>query len=151
VPERAAESRVPHPRLLRSEQWLYGAIGVAIGFYCYGGGRTFGREVGPALGNVMHGLLAVAYVVAFVGAWFLLFRTLLPRSQKPAVRSFAAFLVGLLLGAIASEVAISVDERQFDRERLSRGAQLAYDRPRAWPNGSGGLVYIPGRGTHATD
>jgi len=61
------------------------------------------------------------------------------------------FAVGALLGAVAAETWITVDEARFFDEIERGGASVSHDRPRAWPNGSGALVYIAGEGAHATD
>jgi hypothetical protein len=60
-----------------------------------------------------------------------------------------ALTLALVLGSVASELWILSDERRFATEVGT--ANEVRGRPRAWPNGTASLVYLPGEGVHATD
>jgi hypothetical protein len=70
---------------------------------------------------------------------------------RAVLRTSGTFALGILLGAVAAETAITVDEARFFDEVERGGAAVSHDRPRAWPNGNCALVYIAGEGEHATD
>lgn len=59
--------------------------------------------------------------------------------------------IGLVTGGILSECWILADESAFASEIQENGSGKDYDRARVWPNEGCSLVYIPGKGVHATD
>lgn len=62
-------------------------------------------------------------------------------------------ILSALLGCVCAEGWIVYDEGRF-RDEVSRhtaaGFTTRYGRARAWPNTNGSLVFVPGRGIHAT-
>lgn len=126
-----------------------GAFSAAWAFVVYGDGRTMAESVGFSLG-VSAGALLMLAIVALpvlvglgVAAWLLV-----PGGLSRAV--YAAIAAGVLLGSGASEVAILADEAQFAAE-VERDPSTNHARDRSWPNRGASLVYVVGRGTHATD
>lgn len=72
----------------------------------------------------------------------------------PAVRRYLLMnVLALTLGVGASEAWILRDEAAFRREVLAGQAAgpQPMDRPRAWPNGTGHLIYRPGAGFSSND
>ena len=116
--------------------------GLALSFWLYGGGRTMCETVGITWAGFRCG--------AIVGVGGPMLAALL---FVPIVRRKKAFVVALtsavVAGAIASELWILRDERIFIREVENRAS--LYSRARAWPNHRSSLVFVPGRGIHATD
>lgn len=64
-----------------------------------------------------------------------------------------AMVGGGLIGIIIGESTILLDEAAFRREveQAEFSGLDSYGRARAWPNGTGSLVWNRGRGIHATD
>lgn len=64
---------------------------------------------------------------------------------------FAAFGTSLLLASFTSEIWILRDESKFAKEVAEKNPKAPYSRSRGWPNESGSLVFVPGKGIHSTD
>lgn len=65
--------------------------------------------------------------------------------------AFAMFVVFSVVGIAAAEAELLIDEARFAAEVERNGADHDYGRGRMWPHTNCGLVYNPGKGTHATD
>jgi integral membrane sensor domain MASE1 len=114
---------------------------VAAAFWLYGAGRTIAETVGISWrGTVSGALLSFAVPSAVV-------------SFMPLVRRerwlMTALTLALVLGSVLSELWILNDEHRFTSEVAAAGEIRS--RPRTWPNGTASLVYLPGKGVHATD
>jgi hypothetical protein len=129
-------------------------VALAVGglsFYVYGAVRTMQENIGlaarPLLVSAAFPLVILAAAVAIVMAA----RSF--TSGRPAIskRTIVLFAGGWLLGCSASEACILNDERAFAHELSLRPRTESYSRPRTWPNEACSLVFIPGRGIHATD
>lgn len=117
--------------------------GVAVAFWLYGIGRTMAETVGVSWHGTLCGAL-LGFVAPF-GAVILI--ALARRSRQR--RLTRALTLAFVLGSVSSELWILHDERRFASEVTTAGEIRS--RPRAWPNGSASLVYLPGKGIHATD
>lgn len=124
-----------------------------IAFWLYGGARTMCETVGFSTRALIIGLLFGAVFPA-VTASFVLFvvRSFWPRLRSTSLLSITLGIgIGVVIGSILSECWILVDESKFASEVREVAPGLPYARPRAWPNQIGSLVYVPGKGVHATD
>ena len=70
-------------------------------------------------------------------------------SRRRLTNFVSAIVAASIIGSAVAEATIFADERRFMSECQHRTG--LYSRPRAWPNGGSSLVYVPGRGVHATD
>ena len=114
---------------------------VAVAFWLYGIGRTMAETVGVSWRGTASGALlgfaapcAIVILIAFA------------RRER---RLMTALTLALVVGSLVSELWIVRDEQRFASEVAT--ASEIRSRPRAWPNGSASLVYLPGKGVHATD
>jgi glucan phosphoethanolaminetransferase (alkaline phosphatase superfamily) len=125
-------------------------VGLVVGFWFYGIGRTMRETVsfnttaslsGLVLGCVLPLLVLIPLFVA-QKLWF--------REKTSSVSLLlVVFTVSLLVGSFASEVWILQDETRFSVE--ADKSNTLYSRPRSWPNQVCGLVFVPGEGIHSTD
>lgn len=175
------------------------AVGIGVGFFAYGAGRTLEGAIGAEPRAVFVGLLvagvaahvvfsvgfvqalvyrawpavvhtatalscaaavaaavflepwAAAYVAVLVGAPTLVARTLYRADRALLQRASLVLAAALLAGAAASEAMLLVDEAAFASEMTRTPPTTVYARARAWPHVDAALVYVPGRGIHATD
>ncbi len=68
------------------------------------------------------------------------------------LRRFAIMAVaGWLVGCVACESLLLLDEWHFEQEVRARPGELHWSRARAWPFGSASLMYVPEEGISATD
>jgi len=67
--------------------------------------------------------------------------------QRFAIMAFAGWLVG----CVACESFLLLDEWRFEQEVRALQGVVHWSRPRAWPFGSASLVYVPEEGIYATD
>lgn len=121
------------------------AVTSALAFWSYGIGRTLCETTGLTWRGSICGVTIALGACAAVGSiWFLL-------TQRLHLRAgfWVAFGAAFLLGAVMSELWILRDERLFIAQTSTSGKLQS--RPRAWPNDSAMLVYVPGKGVHATD
>jgi hypothetical protein len=124
-----------------------------ISFWLYGEVRTMCETVGPNTRAIGSGIfLGMVYpALITISALFVVRRfwtSLKPTSLLSIILGTA---IGLLTGSILSECWIRADESRFVSEIHENGAGMHYGRARAWPNAGCSLVYIPGKGVHATD
>lgn len=113
----------------------------AAAFWLYGAGRTMAETVGISwrgtVSGALFGFAVPSAVVMFIA---------LVRRERWLM---TALTLALGIGSIASELWILNDEHRFASE-VARTSEIR-SRPRAWPNGTASLVYLPGKGVHATD
>jgi integral membrane sensor domain MASE1 len=113
---------------------------VAAAFWLYGIGRTMAETVGISWrGTASGGLIGFA-------APSIVILIALARRER---RLMTGLTLALVLGNVVSELWILNDEHRFASEVVT--ASEIRSRPRAWPNGTASLVYLPGKGVHATD
>ena len=122
---------------------------VPIAFWLYGAGRTMCETEGLNIKASSAGLfLSVVVPVSLVLPWLLLV------NDVPALKSCSlkvAIGLALVIGSTLSECWILLDEASFSSQVRTGLPEDRFCRPRAWPNQGCSLVYVPGRGTHATD
>lgn len=116
---------------------------MAVAFWLYGIGRTMAETVGVSWRGTASGAV-LGFAAPSVGA-ALIALALRDRQRGLMVTLTLAFV----LGSALSELWIVHDEHRFKSDVLTSGEIRS--RPRAWPNGSASLVYLPGKGVHATD
>ena len=125
-------------------------VGLVIGFWFYSIGRTMHETFYFSLaafssGMLLGFILPLASIVPLLVVkrfWF--------RERIWAVYSlFIVLSVSLLIGCLVSEAWILWDEACFSVEASKFDS--IYSRPRAWPNQTCSLVFIPGKGIHSTD
>lgn len=98
------------------------------------------------------GLLTGVGLPLFIILPFLVFKTIRLREKiRPTPWLIAVLAANLLIGSLISEWWILRDETQFSEEVSKADGQNPYSRARAWPNQSCSLVFVPGKGIHATD
>jgi hypothetical protein len=120
-------------------------VAFSLAFWLYGIGRTMRETVTFTASGWVFGMLL---------SFFLPLLLILPmiralRDVRATAKLAALIGAALLAGSVTSEVAILQDEHRFSMEAAR--ATGVYSRPRAWPNGAGSLVWVPGQGIHATD
>ena len=131
--------------------WRNGGLAVtaivafSLAFWLYGIGRTMSETVTFTTSGVLSGML----LSCFLPLLLILPMIRALRDVRATAKLAALIATVLLAGSVASEVAILEDEHRFSMEATR--ATGVYSRPRAWPNGAGSLVWVPGRGIHATD
>jgi len=113
---------------------------VAVAFWFYGIGRTMSETVGVSWRGTASGV-----VLGFAAPSVIVILIALARRE----RRLMALTLALILGSVVSELWILNDEHRFTSEVAA--ASEIRSRPRAWPNGTASLVYLPGKGVHATD
>jgi hypothetical protein len=121
----------------------------AVGFWLYGVARTMRETVFFNPAATASGML-LGVGVPVVGAVLCLIAKALwfrQRSWNPLL--LVALAVSLSAGNAASEAWILWDEAGFWAEVASTDGP--YSRARAWPNRAYRLIYMPGKGIHATD
>jgi hypothetical protein len=116
---------------------------VAVAFWLYGTGRTMAETVGVSWRGTLSGAL-LGFVMPYVALMLVVF---VRRDRQRALMMGLA--VALVLGNVMSELWIVQDECRFASDVATSDAVRS--RPRAWPNGSAMLVFLPGKGVHATD
>lgn len=127
-------------------------IGFSVGFWLYSVGRTMRETVSFDSAALCFGLLLGVVLPSVVVLPLLLARTVWPNLKLWTPPSaFVALGLALLVGSLLSEWWILRDERKFSDEASKASLNSPYSRPRAWPNGTCSLVFIPGKGIHATD
>jgi len=124
-------------------------VGFGIGFLLYGIGRTMRETVNfnttASLSGLLLGVvLPLIVILPVLIAKKLWFRTV----AWPGSLLLVAFVASLLVGSLVSEAWILRDEARFSAETTNA---IPYSRPRAWPNQTCSLVFVPGKGTHGTD
>jgi hypothetical protein len=124
-----------------------------LAFWLYGEGRTMCETFGLDTRSITGGLLAGALFPALI-----IIPSLVVMCRWPSVLNSGTLLhltlnaaIGLMAGSVLSECWILADEVRFASEVVAGAPMAPYSRPRAWPNEGTALVYIPGRGIHATD
>jgi len=131
-------------------------VGVfAICAHSYAGARALIQTIGVHLNAALFGaLISFVYLVLFAGVFFTLYYLLrlLRRGRKWSAPKlhWRALLLSALLGWATAEIWVTADEVRFLSE-VARNTEERYTRGRSWPNVGTQLVYIPGRGVHATD
>jgi hypothetical protein len=116
---------------------------VAAAFWLYGIGRTMAETVGVS----WHGTLCGA-LLGFVSPFGVVILIALVRRGRNRWL-VTALTLAFVLGDVSSELWILHEERRFASEMTI--VREIRSRPRGWPNGSASLVYLPGKGIHATD
>lgn len=125
---------------------------VVVGFWLYGIGRTMRETVGFNVTALCSGLLLGFALPLTVFLPLLISRTVWPVLKSwTELSSFRALVVALLIGCLLSESWILRDERKFSAETSQATLDRPYSRPRAWPNTGSSLIFVPGKGIHATD
>jgi len=114
---------------------------VALAFWLYGGGRMMAETVGVSWRGTLSGALLGVAVPGIVVTLIAL-----ARHER---RLITTLMLALVTGSVVSELWILRDEHRFASEIAT--ASGIRGRPRAWPNGTASLVYLPGKGVHATD
>lgn len=114
---------------------------VAVAFWLYGIGRTMAETVGVSWRGALSGAL-----LGFVAPSVAVILVALARRQRWLMM---ALTLAFILGSVVSELWILNDEHRFASE-VGTTSEIR-SRPRAWPNGTASLVYLPGKGVHATD
>jgi hypothetical protein len=127
------------------------ALGFFWGFWLYSSGRTMTETVGLTLRGTAGGLLLVVLFAMFPITPLLLAGIWGSHARSWGALIFVAFSVAALNGSFFSECWILRDEVTFNVEIRKGLFANSYSRSRAWPNDGCSLVFIPGRGTHATD
>jgi hypothetical protein len=110
-------------------------------FWLYGAGRTMAETVGVSWQGTFSGAL-----FGFMAPCVAVMLVALARRER---RLMTALTLALVLGSVISELWILNDEHRF-RSEVAAASEIR-SRPRAWPNGTASLVYLPGKGVHATD
>ncbi len=127
-------------------------VGLALGFWSYGGGRTLCETVGFDVRASVWGLLTGVGLPLFIILPVIFFKPIWSGGKiRPAFCLAALIVANLLIGSLISEWWILRDETRFAEEVSKTDGQSLYSRTRAWPNQSCGLVFMPGKGIHATD
>lgn len=121
------------------------ASSLALSFWTYGGGRTMCETVGLTWRGCRCGVIVEALPWAIITLVWVLF---LRRYYSPGI-VIAAIALAFAVGSVSSELWILHDENKFIETATASGKRQG--RPRAWPNSIAALVYIPGKGVHATD
>lgn len=128
---------------------FFAALGLVISstvaFWAYGGGRTMCETVGVTWRGCRCGAIVetLPWVITTL-VWVVLLRR-----HYSSVVVIAAITSAFVVGSVLSELWILRDEKDFIE--MTRGSEVIQSRARAWPNGVAALVYIPGKGVHATD
>jgi len=126
------------------------AVGLIIGFWFYGVGRTMRETVHFNLTAVSSGMLLGMILPLAAILPLLIVKRLWFRDTTWAASSlFISLLVSLFIGCFLSEAWMLRDETRFTVEASK--VDSIYSRPRAWPNQTCSLVFIPGKGIHSTD
>jgi uncharacterized membrane protein YbhN (UPF0104 family) len=124
---------------------LSAPFGFAVAFWLYGIGRTIHETVGINAAATFSGLAFGVCLPSVILVLVLVVR----RSFRKRRWAVALLILCLLLGSLLSELSILHDEQSF---RVEAGAvNSVYSRARAWPNDGCTLVFVPGKGVHATD
>lgn len=127
-------------------------VGFAVGFWLYGVGRTMRETVNFNTTAFLSGLLLGVALPLIIVLPLLIAKKLWFREKVwPVSLLLVAFAVSLLVGSFASEAWILRDETRFSAETANANAATPYSRPRAWPNRTCSLVFVPGKGIHSTD
>jgi hypothetical protein len=127
-------------------------IGFSVGFWLYSVGRTMRETVSFDSAALCFGLLLGVILPSVAVLPLLLARTVWPKLKLwTPPWAFVALGLALLVGSVLAEWWILRDERRFSDEVSKASLNSPYSRPRAWPNGTSTLVFIPGKGIHATD
>ena len=124
-----------------------------IAFWIYGEVRTMCETIGlntRAIGSgIFLGMVCPALITISALLFVRRFWTSLKSTSLLSIILGTA--IGLLTGSVLSEWRILADESKFASEIRENGTGMHYSRARAWPNAGCSLVYIPGKGVHATD
>jgi hypothetical protein len=138
---------------MKMRTWIVNASLLAIvgiiGFWLYGGFRVMSETFGLAFGSMLRcGGLCLLAAAPVIGIGLLL-----NSKRKPFI--FAATAT-LFVAMIAAEILMFCDELRFlneasDSNYVALKEGEAFSRPRAWPHGSASLVFVKGKGFHATD
>jgi hypothetical protein len=126
--------------------------GLGVGFWLYGIGRTMRENVNFDTTASLSGLLlGVGLPLVVLLPTLIVKKVWFPEKAWPMSSLLAAFAVALLAGSLASEWWILRDEARFSVEASKTNGGTPYSRSRAWPNQTCSLVFVPGKGIHATD
>jgi hypothetical protein len=127
-------------------------VGLGLGFWLYGVGRTMCETVGFTTRASLFGLLLSVVLPRVFALSLFIAKNLWWREKVwPVTTLCIVFGVSLLVGSITSEFWILGDEKKFAAEVSRVSKDNLYSRPRAWPNQICSLVFMPGKGIHATD
>ena len=128
-------------------------IGLAAGFWLYGGARTMSATVNFDMTAFLAGLVFgfVLPLVVVLPPLLIAKKFWLRERVWPLPSWFVALAVCLLAGSLASEGWILRDEARFSAEVSKTNGSNPYNRARVWPNQTGSLVFVPGEGIHSTD
>ena len=128
-------------------------IGLAAGFWLYGGARTMQETVGLDISAFLVGLF-----LSFILPLLVVLPPVITAKKfwlREKVWSWpawvVAFALSLFAGSLASEAWILADEARFAAEVPKRNSEAIYHRARAWPNQNCSLLFVPGAGIHSTD
>lgn len=124
-------------------------VGIALGFWLYGVGRTMRETVHFSVWAMLSGILLSVLLPTLAAVLLRFLGRLSVRAGSPWPWLLTSFTVSLVVGSGLSEAWILRDESRFENEAAR--ATTTYSRPRAWPNQGCSLVFIPGKGIHSTD
>src|SRR3954452_16668495 len=120
--------------------------GFVVGFWLYGVGRTMHETVSFHTGASLSGLLlGVALPLMMIVPLLIAKKPWLREKLWPVPTLLIVVSACLLVGSLASECWLLRDEARFSAE-AAKAESNPYSRPRAWPNQTGGLVFVPGKG-----
>ena len=132
-----------------------GTMGFAcpLAFWFYGAGRTMYETVGLNIRAMAAGSFigVICPTLMTISALFVLRRFWTNLKPMTLLSIILGLGIGLSIGSILSEGWILVDESKFASEVHESTSEQGYGRARSWPNEGCSLVYVPGRGIHATD
>ena len=126
------------------------SLGPIVGFWFYASARNLSATVNFDVSTFLISLV-VSVVVPLVLATMLVSAYRMSRREKswPLPRTLGLFALSLVLGSLAAEGWMLRDEAKFASEVSALDSK--YSRARAWPNQTGSLVFVPGRGINGTD
>ena len=121
--------------------WLYGEVRTMC--------ETIGLNTRSIFASILLGMVYPALMT--ISALFVVGRFWSRMKASSLLSIILGMGMGLVTGGILSECWILADERTFASEIQQNGSGEHYGRARVWPNEGCSLVYIPGKGVHATD
>jgi hypothetical protein len=131
---------------------LSGVVLVVCAHY-YAQARALMETVGWRPNATLFGVwLSLWHLALYLGPFAVLcfLHPSLKRHRTSMFRRMPTFVFAAAMGWAVAEVWVMTDEVHFLLE-VARNSEEHYTRGRVWPNVGTQLVYIPGRGVHATD